>query len=161
MTNLSKGGEYEALPAMLWWVLLRCTVCRLKGRFLSKNKTIGFAALYIVYLCLGAYGAFWVSDEYDQERLHYFAFFAIPLGVLLPYGVMLYPTYWAENRPLLKMSLLLIFCSYFWGVIIFTNALTGSQPVVYTRLMKSRVEQRSLRVAYRRGGLGFLYRLRW
>lgn len=57
------------------------------------------------------------------------------------------------------MSLIVV--GNLWGSFLLINALTGAETVTYTRIMKSRVEQRSLRMAYRKGGLGALYRLRW
>lgn len=134
---------------------------RIKGHTVLNGKQLTFLCAYGLYLLIGLYGALWVSDEFDWERGYFYAFFAVPLGVFWPYTLFLYPRYWQERPHFRQFVLSLILVSFSWGGILLVNAVSGSKPVTYTRLTKSRVEQRSLAVAYRRGSLGWLYRVRW
>ncbi|MFK7823876.1 MAG: hypothetical protein AB8G05_06960 [Oligoflexales bacterium] len=128
---------------------------------MSNGKQLTFLCAYGIYLLIGIYGALWVSDEFDRERGIFYAFFALPLGIFWPYTLFLYPKYWQERPHFRQFVLGLILVSFSWGGVLLVNAVSGSKPVTYTRLTKSRVEQRSLAVAYRRGSLGWLYRVRW
>ena len=126
----------------------------------SVKQTI-FLFIYVVYGVSGVYGALRISDEFDVQRLYFYAFFAVPVSVLFLYGLLSFPDYWAEKQSLKKTILICLFLSQSWGNFLLFNAISKSSPVVYSRLTKTRVEQRSMRIAYRRGGLGWLYRMRW
>lgn len=116
---------------------------------------------YTLIFLGGSWGAFWISDEFDQERLWFYGGFLIPVGLLLPFALYVYRGGWVQAAPVFRYGMILILAGNLWGILLLVNAVSGDQPVMYTRLMESRAEQRSLRVAYRRGGLGLLYRLRW
>lgn len=120
-----------------------------------------FIITYVIYGLFGLYGALRISDEFDHQRLYFYAFFAVPIGVIFLYGLLSFPTYWHAQKRLKNFILMCLFISYSWGNFLLLNAVSKSNPVVYSRLSKTRVEQRSYRVAYRRGGLGWLYRMRW
>lgn len=122
---------------------------------------IGRWALYTILIFLGSWGAFWVSDEFDQERLWFYGFFLIPVGILFPYLSWFHKRYASDHMNLFRLLPWIVLTGHLWGIILLINAISGDQHVTYTRLLESRAEQKSLRVAYRRGGLGFLYRLRW
>ncbi|MDD9950843.1 MAG: hypothetical protein OXT67_04685 [Zetaproteobacteria bacterium] len=135
------------------------------------NMPVRMLRLHLAHLCFLAYSgasvyaAIWVSDEFDPLRMQLYSFVLTPLTIFWFYlcGFPRYAAKWKlalDKRAWVTMLMLCVFHS--WGAFLGMNALTGNnRPVVYTRLTQSRVAQRSMAVAYRRGGLGWLFRTRW
>ena len=121
--------------------------------------------IFLFFVLFSMYGSIWVSDEYDHERMQVYGFFLTPVTIFWFYlcGFPRYARRWKlclDSRSIFLMAVLILF--HTWGALLAVNAFTGSSsPVTYTRLTQSRVEQRSMAVAYRRGGFGWLFRTRW
>lgn len=120
---------------------------------------------FLCFVLFSTYGSIWISDEHDHLRMQVYGFFLTPVTIFWFYlcGFPRYADRWklcVDNRSVFLMVLLIVI--HAWGALLALNALTGSSlPVTYTRLTQSRVEQRSMAVAYRRGGFGWLFRSRW
>lgn len=117
--------------------------------------------VFLLYCLTGGFGVLWISDEFDAERSLIFSYFAFPLGVLTATLWILEPRKFYSPPILLRWVLVLLFFLFSWGNLLLLNALTD-QKVQGVRVVYKDLEQdRSMSLAWKKGGLGMLYRHRW
>lgn len=117
---------------------------------------------WLFFYCLvGAYGALWISDEFDEARAMLFGFFAIPFAITFFTLCLMEPKRVFNSSKLIWWIYGVLFATFSWGHILMINALTSSKTQGVRVLYKDIEQDRAMSLSLRKGGLGMLYRLRW
>ena len=119
-----------------------------------ENYFLGLLGLYTL---LGFYGTLWISDEFDQERGWFYAFFAIPWAFYF-FIRFVAQRNWRRQAPTsFILALVLLIGAFAWGNFLALNAISGSQR----NLVNVTLGQGVLASNNRRGGFDWLYKTRW
>lgn len=122
---------------------------------------VGFRRFMLVMLSLyviaGFFGTVWIADEFDDERTLLVSYGGVPVAMLF-YGLcLLSPGWWRERPRSLWVMVVWIVAMFGWGNVMLLNSLGGSQSEV----VDIESQQHTLDIAFKRGGLGWLYRERF
>jgi hypothetical protein len=110
-----------------------------------------------VYVLLGTIGITVISDQWDEVRLAWFAFFVVPASCLGLYVFYNFKNLILANKKFSLVMAALLLISYGWGNLLLINACSDKEDVVVSQAMESQVFD----IAYHRGGLGWLFRYRF
>ena len=113
--------------------------------------------LFCLYLLTGAYGVFWISDEFDYERSLFYGVFAVPLAIYFFSQIWYKPTWWRDHPPSFWGIVLTLFLAFAWGNFLWLNGISGSDKAVKSVIMQGATYE----ITHRRGGLDWLYKPRW
>lgn len=128
---------------------------------LSFWQKTGLCALAL-YNLLGCYGSVWISDEFDSERTAVFAFGLIPLSLFFFASWAAGTISWRRIPVVLGWVVGVQILIASWGQLLLANALLDPKPVTLNTVsVRESKEKSSLSFARKKGGLGWVYRLRW
>lgn len=115
--------------------------------------------LLALLLASGAYGALWVSDDFDEPRLALLVYGGLPLAFAYYALWALYPR-WRQRWPRLRFGIAgaLALIAALAGHVPMVNALTADEGVVKRTVP---AHEMAVQVDARRGGLGMLFKTRW
>lgn len=113
----------------------------------------------IFYAVIGLLGSFWISDEWDQERLIALAFIGIPLLTSF-YMSHYYRPLWHYNLPLVHvvMAGLIVGVFTLGHIAILNSIFVKSEPV---KVFIEGQTTTSMEWHHQRGRLGLLFKHRW
>lgn len=125
------------------------------------NKEPGFRLyclfLLVLYLTTGMYGLFWISDEFDQERATFYAFFGVPFTLLFFAQIWYRKEWWLKNPVTFWSSVLVVVLTFSWGNLLWLNGISGSDRSVVNVTIRGAAYE----ITHRKGGLDWLYKPRW
>lgn len=111
----------------------------------------------VIYILLSLLGVFWISDEFDFIRYHFFGYIIIPFTIFYYGSIYFYSNWWVRNPNFFRIAVSVLLLSYLWGHLLLLNAVGGN-----TYKIKSDVALDDLmQYQYYQGGFGWNYRKRW
>jgi hypothetical protein len=116
-----------------------------------------FLGLLGLYTVLGFYGVLWISDEFDEVRALYFAFFGVPWALYFFIRALLRPQWRFDFPASYWWGVVILFASFSWGNFLWLNAISGQERAVVNLTLNSGVYA----VTHQRGGFDWLYKPRW
>ncbi|MGE0172395.1 MAG: hypothetical protein AB7T49_06410 [Oligoflexales bacterium] len=112
---------------------------------------------FVLYVLAGTIGITLISDQWDEARLAWFAFFVLPATCVSLYIFYNFKKNIFKNKKIAWAVAVLLLVSYGWGNLLLINACSDKEDVVVSQTIESQVFD----VAYHRGGLGWLFRYRF
>jgi hypothetical protein len=111
-----------------------------------------------LWAAVGVFGAAWISDDFDQERLTILAFFGIP-SVALYFFLRLHDREFPHKWRRLYLGLTVwVGLSFLSGILPLLNAVTAEPAVIKRSVAEgTRVVEKDVQ----RGGIGMLFRKRF
>ena len=113
-----------------------------------------------IFFVTGSYGSIWLSDEFDEWR-RILNIVSIPLTILFlihaPYKI----NFYQEEKNLFFLFILILFSTHVWGNILLINAFSKDEHTIINIVEQTDEKKFTYQMAYKRGGLGLLYRPRW
>ena len=92
----------------------------------DKNFRLSCLIFFTLYVCVGAFGVLWISDEFDSLRMSFYQHVGFPLALGFYCFIFLSPRILLEKRVLIFSLMTIISISFLWGHFLIFDFLNGN-----------------------------------